>query len=133
MGLVILLAAVLFVGWRWRQPKPTLVRLPTAQRLLAQTAHGLIYLAIIVQPILGILMLFGSGTPIPVFGLFHIPVFIPVSQSAASVLLMMHVYTGVWVIPILLGMHILAALYHALVRRDGILMRMWRGRADFSI
>lgn len=130
LGLLILVTGVTFIVWRLNNPRPTLAHLPVWQRGLASLVHVLIYAAIIAQPVFGILMNFGYGFGIPFFGLFKVPAFLPVSQSAGSFFLSAHIINGVLVILPLLGLHILGALYHALARRDGIMRRMWSGRAD---
>ncbi|NNC24165.1 cytochrome b [Salinisphaera sp. USBA-960] len=130
LGLLIFVLGVVFVAWRLKNPRPSLARVPAWQRGAAFIVHALIYVAIVVQPIVGILMSFGFGFTIPFFGLFTVPVFIPVGNAAGNALMLSHVYVGVWVIPILLGGHIAAALYHRFGRRDDVLKRMWSGRGD---
>lgn len=130
LGLLILAVGVVFIVWRLNNPRPTLAHLPVWQRGLALLVHALIYAAVIAQPIFGILMNFGGGFGIPFFGLFTVPAFLPVGRAAGGFFLQAHITNGVLVILPLLGVHIVAALYHVLVRRDGVMRRMLLGRAD---
>ena len=53
-----------------------------------------------------------------------IPAFVPRSDALAEVAKTVHFYAG-YAIAGLVVLHICAAAYHGLVRRDGIFSRMW--------
>ncbi|MEJ8562545.1 cytochrome b/b6 domain-containing protein [Yoonia sp. GPGPB17] len=53
-----------------------------------------------------------------------VPALVPRSEVLAEVAKAVHFY-GAYAITILVAMHIGAAAYHGLVRRDGIFSRMW--------
>ena len=38
-----------------------------------------------------------------------------------------HIFIANWVLLVLVGLHVLAALYHYFIRRDGVLQRMLPG------
>lgn len=133
IGLVILVLGIAFILWRCCNPKPTLGSLPVWQRVLATLVHSALYAAIVAQPVFGILMSFGFGFSVPFFGLFSLPAWIPVSETAASSLATLHEITGIYIVGGFVGLHIAAAIYHAMIRRDGVLRRMSSARASRSI
>ncbi|MBH02629.1 MAG: hypothetical protein CMP08_08645 [Xanthomonadales bacterium] len=130
VGVLILLFGLILIAWRLTQPKPSLQSDPAWQRMLARVVHVVIYMIVIAQPIFGILMVTSHGQSIPFFGLFSIPAFITLGEQVGATLGTLHAFTGWWLVLIALGVHIAGSLYHHFVRKDDVLTRMWRGRAD---
>lgn len=127
LGVVILVLGLVFIGWRWMGPKPSLAGLPLLQRLLARLVHVVIYVMIIVQPVLGLLAVFANGKAVPVFGWFDIPAF-PVSGLVGNTAFMLHTAVIWWILLGAVALHVLGALYHEFIQKDDILRRMlpWR-------
>ncbi|SIQ35032.1 MULTISPECIES: cytochrome b [unclassified Bosea (in: a-proteobacteria)] len=96
------------------------------QRWGAHLVHWLLYGLLIVVPLLGWIgvSLFPA---LEVFGLFSLPALAAPDEAAAGRVLGLHgklaLATGA-----LAALHIVAALYHRFIRRDGVLRRMWPGR-----
>lgn len=103
-GYGVLGLAVLRIGWRLTHPAPPLpAGLSRFTVIAAHATHGLLYLAILVQPILGALTITSLGKTLGTG---------PVHVALA------------YVIAGLVALHVGAALWHHLVRRDGLIRRM---------
>jgi cytochrome b561 len=59
-----------------------------------------------------------------VFGIFSLPPIAPVNQALSETFFKLH-GIGAFVILLLVGVHIAGAIYHHVVRGDGVLRRMW--------
>lgn len=123
VGTLILLVAALLLITRLLSPAPSSAFLPSWQQKLAWAVHGLIYLLMLAQPAIGLTMVMSHGHGVPIFGLFSLP---PLITSAPDWIGSAHEYVG-WTLFWLLALHILAALYHTVIRRDGVLQRMLSG------
>jgi cytochrome b561 len=80
-------------------------------------------------PLTGWMTSSSDGHPVSWFGLFHLPDLVMPSESLEDILHEVHeaLATGLLV---LAGVHVLAALKHQFVDRDGLMARMlpWGGR-----
>ncbi len=93
------------------------------QRTLSVAVHHLLYVLFFVVPILGWAGTSAFGAPIVVWGLFELPPILPKSEPLSEVLLGVH---GLFAQTLagLVVLHVAGALYHAFVRRDGVMQRM---------
>jgi cytochrome b561 len=140
-GFVVFTLALLRILWRLLDPvRPA----PPAgqsglERRAAGLAHLVLYLLLLALPISGWLMVSASplqdmGIPNMVFGLFALPDPFPaegmdVQAKLALETTLKRVHGTLWLaLALLVGLHALAALWHAIVRRDGVLSRMVVGR-----
>lgn len=96
---------------------------PAWTRRLATVVQVLLYVALVVQPILGLLTSDAQGYPLKWFDV--IPLLNPIGKSDAATraLLTAH-FTVAWLIFALVAVHILGAVYHHVLRRDDTLMRI---------
>ena len=118
-GMIILAVAIVRLLWRLTHPEPPPEEgIPPWQTTSARIVHWLLYVLIFVVPILGWINASWRGMPIVMFGLT-----VPGWQWTGDVhgLLANYAMLG------LVGLHVLAALYHYVVRRDGVLQRMLPG------
>jgi cytochrome b561 len=123
-GVTILAVVILRLVWRWTHPAPTLRGIvPAWQYWLAYASHLLLYLVLLVLPILGWVDACFRGYSVEFFGLFTIPQWIASSPALAGRTGDIHAFVGT-ILLILVGLHVLAALYHLIVRRDGVFSRM---------
>ncbi|HEX7386760.1 MAG TPA: cytochrome b [Castellaniella sp.] len=84
--------------------------------------HRLLYLALIIEPILGYFTTNAQGFPLDWFDV--IPIWSPFGKfPIADSILAVHLCVA-FVIIALVVLHVCGALYHRLVRRDGALARM---------
>lgn len=123
-GTVIFMLIVLRLIWKFSDktvepPKD----LPPILALLAKTGHFLLYVFMLSMPISGILMSYFAGYNVPVFGLFTIPAAASTSSQLAGIFHGIHTI-GIFAFVAVIVLHIIAALYHHFIRRDGVLMRM---------
>lgn len=125
-GVIVLALVVIFALWRLSHPRPTLQGLPDWQRVLARVTHFSLYTVILVQPLSGIFFTTASGHPPSVYGWFTFPQFLPKDKGLAKALTTLHSWLP-WMIAVLVGLHVLAALYHQFVQRDNVLKRMFTG------
>lgn len=127
-GILLLVLAVLLLGWRIATARPSLGGLPAWQRKAARLTHGLLYLALLAQPLLGMTLVITSGYPLQFYGL-HFGPFMGADRHAAASVALAHEWTTA-ALAVLIAVHSLAALFHYVVRRDHILQRMWLGTSD---
>jgi cytochrome b561 len=101
---------------------PSLSRL---EKLASHAVHWLLYGLLLIVPLLGWIgvSLYPSLT---LFGLFDLPRLAAPNQPLAEQLLSIHGKLAI-LTALLVGAHIAAALYHHLIRKDGVLRRMLPG------
>lgn len=93
------------------------------QKAVSSAVHGLLYVLLVVQPIIGIWANSAYGAPVNFFGLFTIPPLVETNQALSDRLFGIHRALGI-LIALLAVMHIGAALQHFIILRDGVLQRM---------
>jgi cytochrome b561 len=92
-------------------------------RLAAQLSHYALYILMIGMPLLGWAMLSAAAYPIVLYGGVRLPAILPQSDSLHTLFWNAHFYLA-FVFFALILMHLAAALFHALVRRDGVFEAM---------
>lgn len=126
LGATIFVLMLLRLIARFSSPPPPLpASVPGWQRTAAHVVHAFLYVALLVQPILGYIGKAAFGGTIPYFGLFNVPVLIAKDQAMAEWVLEIHTYLG-FTIAALVVVHVAAALSHA-VKLDGVFNRMVTG------
>ena len=122
LGVAIFCVVVARLAYRLRHgappDEPTLTRW---QRIAAHANHWGLYVLLLAVPILGYVAtsLFGA---LDAFWI-SLPSVTQQSEAAAERVFALH-YAGALLIVLLVAMHVGAALYHYLIRRDGVLARM---------
>ena len=97
---------------------------PGTIRVLATLNHLALYAVLLVQPILGLMDTNAWGFPLQWFGLFQVPSPIGKQPDAvAQVFTNLH-WFGALALLLLVGSHIAGALYHGVIRRDGVVRHM---------
>ena len=124
LGITILVLALIRLAVRLRYGAPPLpADLPVPMRLAAQLSHYALYAAMIAMPLLGWAMLSAAAYPVVVFGGVYLPAILPQSDALHSLLWDAHFYLAFLFFALIL-LHLAAALFHALVRRDGVFETM---------
>ncbi|HVV79187.1 MAG TPA: cytochrome b [Pseudolabrys sp.] len=127
IGVIVLAVAILRLLWRFTHPEPPPEDgIPPWQTTSARIVHWLLYLLLFVIPVLGWLNASWRGFPIIMFGL-ELPKLLPTRASGWAWTGDVHSVLANYALLILVGLHVLAALYHWLIRRDGVLQRMLPG------
>lgn len=99
---------------------------PRWQKWLSSLIHWFLLLAILVQPVMGVLMMEASGHDVNFLGL-HVPAVIGKDKVAGHYFHTVHITLGnVLLYAVIL--HALAALWHQWGQRDNTMARMWFGR-----
>jgi cytochrome b561 len=101
-------------------------------RVAATASEYVLYALLLTQPILGVLQTNAFGDHVNLFFIWQLPLLIEKNRPLAEQLLMVHKAVGFGLLG-LLALHVSAALFHHLVRRDDTLTAMlpaaaaWRG------
>lgn len=102
--------------------------LPGALGKVAKLTHLLMYLFLFTILASGYLIATAKGHGIMVFDWFEVPAMPLLIEQQADIAGKIHLYTA-WALMGLISLHILAALKHAFVDKDGTMQRMW-GRSS---
>jgi cytochrome b561 len=120
LGFVLLVLVVIRLALRLHYGAPSLpADLPPAIKQGARLSHLLLYCLMIIMPLLGLGMLWAAAYPVVLYGGIHIPALLPQSDGVHTLLWNAHFYLGFAFFALVL-LHLAAALFHALVRRDGV-------------
>ena len=120
LGIAILVLALIRVAVRLRYGAPSLpADLPEPMKLAARLSHYALYLLMVAMPLIGWGMLSAAAYPVVLFGGVHLPAILPQSDSLHALLWDAHFYLAFGFFALIL-LHVAAALFHALVRRDGV-------------
>lgn len=96
--------------------------LPAFNRVASEAVHGMLYVLLLAQPLIGWAATAAGGFPIEFFG-WVLPGFLAKDPDLSKTLYGLHYLNG-WTIIGLIGIHVSAALMHWLVLRDGVIRRM---------
>ena len=127
LGIAILLLALIRIVVRLRSGTPPLpLDLPPPMKLGAVLSHYALYALMVAMPLIGWAMLSAGGYPIVLLWGIHLPAILPHSASLHALLWTAHQYLGLAFFALIL-LHLAAALFHALIRRDGVFQSMTSG------
>jgi len=123
VGLVILVVALARLAYRLAHGAPAdEPTLEPWQRRVSHLTHWAIYALLIAVPYLGWLAISYYG-PFEPFGL-RLPVLAAQDDAKATQAFHWH-RLAAYALIFFVGMHVGAALFHYVIRRDGVLRRMW--------
>lgn len=124
-GILLLLLLMLRVAMRLRHPAPPLpAAMPGWQRLAAGATHGALYLLLLAVPVAGYIRVKAGGFPIESVDALGIPSLVPRSDALADTAKLAHRALGLAMGGVIAA-HVGAALFHGIVKRDGVFSRMW--------
>lgn len=124
LGTTILIVSVLRLAWRLRHRPPAEPAGPVWQRVAARWTHRCLYVLFFSVPLAGWAYSSASGFPIVLFGVLPLPDLAPVDRGLAQTLKQLHMALAFGLATVVV-LHIVAALKHHFVDRDGLLIRMW--------
>ncbi len=124
LGVTVFFLVLLRLVWRATHPAPQLeIKMPAWQERAMQLTHFALYLLMIVIPLVGWLMSSAKGYTVNYFGLFELPDLLSKDKALGHQLKDLHEYLAD-VLVALVCLHVLAALKHQFIDRDGLLSRM---------
>lgn len=122
-GLLILILMTVRIVLKFIMPDPPHVPpLSDFHRIASKSVHGLLYLLLLAQPVIGWVGTSAGGFPAEFFG-GKFPDLVGKDKALADTLFDLHAAIG-WMILVLVVVHIGAALMHKLVYKDNVLARM---------
>ena len=127
IGVTVLALVALRIVWRLTHRAPPLQGLPGWQAWTAHANHFLLYLMLVVMVTSGYVFTVFGGYPIELLDVLGMPYHVAKNEAVSKAAEAVH-RTGWLIILALIVLHIGAALYHGLVRQDGIVSGMWRGK-----
>jgi cytochrome b561 len=124
IGLVLVLLILLRVGWRINhRPHALPLTIPRGQATASTASHILLYITMIALPIIGIGGAIFSKSGLILFGLV-LPPFAEPNHDVSEIFFSVHSFTA-WILVVLVSIHVLAALKHLAINKDGVFQRMW--------
>jgi cytochrome b561 len=127
LGIALLALVVIRLVVRFSTQQPPLpADLPAVQALAAKLSHWLLYALMLAMPLLGWAMISAAGDPVMLSDSLQLPSIVPANAQAFAFLRNAHGYLA-YLLFLTVLVHLAAALFHGLIRRDGVLQSMLRG------
>jgi cytochrome b561 len=123
IGMTILLLALARLGYRLAHgAPPDEPTLEPWEKVASHLTHWAIYALLIIVPLLGWLAVSYYG-PFEPFGI-KLPALAPQNDAKATQVFMFHMWAA-YALILLIGMHVGGALMHYVIKKDGVVARMW--------
>lgn len=127
LGAALLVLVLLRIAARLANRVPALPSdMPGWQRGAAHLSHLALYGLLLAQPLVGWTMQSAGGYPVVLWGGFELPALVAPSVQLHAVLRSTHTVLA-YSLFLLILLHLAAALFHALIRRDDVLPSMTGG------
>jgi len=124
IGVTVFVLAALRLLWRVKHRAPAMpTGVPRWQQGAAHLTHFLLYVLMLVIPASGYLYSSAAGLQVVYLGVLPLPTLIGPDKALKATLRIVHVALNYGLL-VLVVMHVLAALKHHFVDRDGLLGRM---------
>lgn len=129
VGITILGLAAVRLAWRAFNHPPPLPPMPRWQAAGARVNHWTLYALLFAMPVTGWMMSSASNYPVSWFGLAQLPDIVGPDPLLKQRLVTIHHWLGIVLISLAI-LHVLAALKHQFIDRNGLLLRMlpWGSR-----
>jgi cytochrome b561 len=125
LGPFVLLVVALRLVWRAFNPPPPLpATLPAPQRLASEVVHWGLYALLLAMGVSGYVRVTTGGFPIESLNALGIPPLLAKNEPVAAIAEAIHAACAFGLIA-LIAVHVGAAAFHGLVKRDGVFSRMW--------
>lgn len=122
-GILVLILVVVRIGVRLSSPIPAIVPAPKPlENVLAKITHFSLYAFMLFMPIAGWIILSAEGHAVPFFG-FELPPLVNENHDLAEQVEHWHGLVGE-IGYYLIGLHVLAGLFHHYIKRDNTMLRM---------
>jgi cytochrome b561 len=127
MGVSILLLMLLRGLWALNNPKPYLpLSTKLWEHLLERFVHFLLYALVFAMALVGWIGSIAAGRPPHLGNLLITLPLIPANKEIVEIAFYLHGILAIALI-ILVGLHVAAALFHYIIKRDNVLQRMLPG------
>jgi cytochrome b561 len=127
LGITVFAVTLFRLGWRCHTRIPSLpADLPAVQKLAARAIQCLLYTLLLLQPLFGILHVNARGRRADFFflgKLGELPAIIGADEVLAKQAITAHEFVA-YLLLMVIALHLVAALFHHFVRRDGVLNGM---------
>jgi cytochrome b561 len=124
IGVTVFALALVRVVWRLtHRPPPLPASVPSWQRVISHLVHGLLYVLMIAIPLSGYLYSSAAGYPVVYLNMISLPTLIHPDPNLKHVLKQVHVILNYSLLAVF-SLHILGALKHTIIDRDGVWKRM---------
>ncbi|WNW09850.1 cytochrome b/b6 domain-containing protein [Pseudomonas sp. DTU_2021_1001937_2_SI_NGA_ILE_001] len=124
LGAALLVMVLLRIAIRLTQRIPALPHdMPGWQRGAAHLSHLALYALLLAQPLLGWSMQSAGGYPVVLWGGLELPALVSPSVQLHAILRSAHTWVA-YALLLTILLHLAAALYHGLIRRDAVLPSM---------
>jgi cytochrome b561 len=124
LGIAILILVVVRLINRLLNPPPPLPdNMPGWQKLAAYGSHYALYALMLLLPLVGWGMLSAARYPVILFGSLYLPAILPQNAALYAALRELHTVLAYLFFATFVA-HLGAALFHALIRRDGVFQSM---------
>lgn len=127
LGIAILVLVIVRLVVRFTHRHPPLpADIPAIQALAARFSHVALYALMLAMPLVGWAMVSASGEPVMLSESLQLPSIVAANPVAFAWLRSAHTWLALLLFATIL-LHLAAALYHGLIRRDGVLESMAKG------
>lgn len=123
VGAIVLALALWRIAAKLIRPVAPVPGLTPFEAVASKSAHLLLYALMVAMPLAGWMSSSALGFPVRVFGVVPLPDLVPVNTDLGFALLRAH-QNMAWLLMAVLAVHIGAAGFHHVVRRDRVLLRM---------
>lgn len=132
MGSSVCVVMLARLAWRLTHPPPPPpTDLPPGLRLLSRATHWTFYAVFIVLPVLGWAAASAHGARVKLAGLIPLPLLVPKDDPFGKAMQTVHPAIAITLLAVI-ALHVAGALYHAVIKRDGVLRRMLPGRGGVT-
>ena len=124
MGVTVFVLAVIRLAWRLTHRAPEMPPgMAPLQKLAAEAAHVFLYVLMLVIPVTGYLYSSAAGIQVVYLGIVPLPTLIGPDAALKVMLRIVHIWLNYTLLALVI-VHVLAALKHHFIDRDGLLARM---------
>lgn len=131
IGMTILALVIVRLLWRaFNRPPPFPSSMSAREKFAAVAAHWLLYALIVLMPLTGWIYTSAAGFGPELFGLVEIPALVDQSERLETIFGEIHEWLAIGIVG-LVSIHVLAALRHHFLLKDGLIWRMlpiWKQR-----
>jgi cytochrome b561 len=125
IGVTVLGLVALRIIWRLIAGAPEYVEpLGRLTHAASRAGHLALYALMIAMPVSGYLGSTAGGSAVPWFGLFELPRLVAKDRFLAVAASWAHLVFA-WMLAFVLAAHLGAVVWHAMIKRDSVLTRMW--------